>query len=192
MTPVPRRFLGLYGASPLHLAGQVACLVVAGYAAVRLLGGDRPAAVVLWFVGAAVLNDLLLAPLYLLLDRSGRRRGTWPTWWNHVRVPAAVSLLLLLVWYPEIARRSHSYTRLTGLDASVYLGRWLAVTGVLFALSALPSPSAGCGRRAAGRRGAQAGSRRRTAGTPAPGPRSSRPCSTLRAVTPAPSTTAPR
>ena len=137
MTPVPRRFLQLYGASPLHLAGQVACFVVAGYAAVRLLGGDRPAAVVLWFVGAAVLNDLVLAPLYLLLDRSGRRRGTWPTWWNHVRVPAAISLLLLLVWYPEIARRSHSYTRLTGLDASVYLGRWLAVTGVLFALSAL-------------------------------------------------------
>jgi hypothetical protein len=140
VTPVrprsPHRFLGLYGASPLHLGGQLACLAVAGYAAVQLLG-TRPAAVLLWFVGAAVLNDLVLAPLYLLLDRSGRRRGALPSWWNHVRVPAAVSLLLLLVWFPEIARRSHSYTRLTGLDASVYLGRWLAVSGVLFALSAL-------------------------------------------------------
>jgi hypothetical protein len=132
----PRRFLQLYGASPLHLAGVVAALAVAGYAALRLLGA-RPAGVLLWFVGAAVLNDLVLAPLYLLLDRSGRRRRGFPPWWNHVRVPAAISLLLLLVWFPEIARRSRSFPRLTGLDASGYLGRWLAVSGVLFALSAL-------------------------------------------------------
>jgi hypothetical protein len=158
VTPVPRaplhRFLGLYGASPLHLGGQLACLGVAGYAAVQLFGA-RPAAVLLWFVGAAVLNDLVLAPLYLLLDRSGRRRGALPSWWNHVRVPAALSLLLLLVWFPEIARRSHSYTRLTGLDASVYLGRWLVVSGVLFALSAL---ALGVGRLRAARRRPAAGS----------------------------------
>ena len=58
------RFTRLYGASPLHLAGLLASLVVAGYAAVRLLGA-RPAAVLLWFVGAAVLHDLVLGPLYL-------------------------------------------------------------------------------------------------------------------------------
>jgi hypothetical protein len=158
VTPVPRRsphrFLGLYGASPLHLVGQLACFAVAGYAAVQLLGA-RPAAVLLWFVGAAVLNDILLAPLYILLDRSGRRRRGFPPWWNHVRVPAAISLLLLLVWFPELARRSHSYTRLTGLDASVYLGRWLAVSGVLFALSAL---ALGVGRLRAARRRPAAGS----------------------------------
>jgi hypothetical protein len=146
---VPRRFLGLYGASPLHLVGQLACFAVAGYAAVQLLGA-RPAAVLLWFVGAAVLNDVLLAPLYVLLDRSGRRRRGYPTWWNHVRVPAAVSLLLLLVWFPEIARRSRSYPRLTHLDASGYLGRWLAVSGALFVLSAL---AFGVGRLRAARRG---------------------------------------
>lgn len=130
------RFTRLYGASPLHLAGLVASLVVAGYAAHRLLG-TRPAAVLLWFVGAAVLHDLVLGPLYLLLDRAGRRRRSFPSWWNHVRVPAAVSLLLLLVWFPEIARRSRQFTRLSTLDASGYLGRWLAVSGALFALSAL-------------------------------------------------------
>jgi hypothetical protein len=152
----PRRFLGLYGGSPLHLAGQLACFLVAGYAAVQLLGA-RPAAVLLWFVGAAVLNDILLAPLYLLVDRTGRRRRGFPSWWNHVRVPAAVSLLLLLVWFPEIARRSHSYTRLSGLDASPYVGRWLAVTGALFVLSAL---ALGLGRVRAARR-------RRSGGEPA-------------------------
>jgi hypothetical protein len=125
-----------YGASPLHLAGVVASLAVAGYAAVRLLGA-RPAAVALWFVGAAVLHDLVLAPLYGLLDRAGRRRRGVPPWWNHVRVPAEVSLLLLLVWFPEITRRRTQYTRLSTLDGSVYLGRWLAVSGAVFALSAL-------------------------------------------------------
>jgi hypothetical protein len=93
----------------------------------------------------------VLAPLYVLLDRSGRRRSGFPPWWNHVRVPAALSLLLLLVWFPEITRRSRSYPVLTGLDASGYLGRWLIVSGVLFALSAL---ALGAGRlRAARRRG---------------------------------------
>jgi hypothetical protein len=143
-----RRWAGSYGASPLHLAGLLVSLAVAGYAGLRLLGA-RPAAVLLWFVGAAVLNDLLLAPLYVLLDRAGRRRRRFPPWWNHVRVPAAISLLLLLVWYPEIARRSPSYRVLTGLDPSVYLGRWLAVSGGLFALSAL---AWGAGRLRAGRR----------------------------------------
>jgi hypothetical protein len=156
----PRAFLRRYGGSPLHLAGLAACLLVAGYAAVRLLGA-RPAAVLLWFVGAAVANDLLLVPLYVLLDRTGRRRGGYPPWWNHVRVPAALSLLLLLVWFPEITRRSRAYPRLTTLDASGYLGRWLAVSGVLFALSAL---ALGVGRLRAARRRGRAGASAGAAG----------------------------
>lgn len=148
MTGPGRAVARRYGASPLHLAGVVACVAVAGYAAVRLLG-TRPAAVAVWFVAAAVLHDLLLAPLYLLLDRSGRRRGAFPAWWNHVRVPAALSLLLLLVWFPEITRRSSTYPVVTALDASGYLGRWLAVSGALFALSAL---AFGAGRLRAARR----------------------------------------
>lgn len=131
-----RRFLRLYGEHPAHLAGLLASFVVAGHAAWRMLG-SRPAAVLLWFVGAAVLNDLVLVPLYGLIDRSGRRRGSFPVWWNFVRFPAALSLLLLLVWAPEITRRSHVYRVTTDLSSSVYLGRWLAVSGVLFGLSAL-------------------------------------------------------
>ena len=153
MTGPGRAFARRYGASPLHLAGLVVCFAVAGYAAVRLLG-TRPAAVALWFVAAAVVHDLVLAPLYLLLDRTGRRRGAFPPWWNHVRVPAALSLLLLLVWFPEIARRSRTYPVVTALDASGYLGRWLAVTGALFALSAL---AFGAGRLRAARHRASAG-----------------------------------
>ena len=131
------RFRRLYGASPLHLAGLLASFAVAAYAAWWLLG-SRPVAVLVWLVGAALLHDLVLAPLYLALDRAGSGRGARPWWWGHVRFPAAFALLLLLVWAPEITRRSEdTYRAATGLDQSVYLGRWLAVTGALFALSAV-------------------------------------------------------
>ena len=146
------RFRRLYGASPLHLAGMLASFLVAGYAAWWLVGA-RPVAVALWFVGAALLHDLVLAPLYGLLDRAGRRWAARPAWWNHVRFPAAISLLLLLVWAPEITRRSPGYAVTTHLDQSVYLDRWLAVTGALFALSVLVL-LAGALRRRLRRRGA--------------------------------------
>jgi hypothetical protein len=56
---------------------------------------------------------------------------------NYVRVPGAFSLLLLLVWFPLILGLSaRTYHRASGLVTSPYLGRWLAVTGVLFAASA--------------------------------------------------------
>jgi len=56
---------------------------------------------------------------------------------NYLRVPAAFSLLLLAVWFPLILGLSeHNYHRASGLVTSPYLGRWLAVTGVLFAASA--------------------------------------------------------
>ena len=73
-----------------------------------------------------------------------------------MRVPAAFSLLFLLVWFPLILGLSaRTYHRASGLDTSPYLGRWLAVTGVLFAASAVgyalalrrASARAGRGRR---------------------------------------------
>lgn len=131
------RFRRLYGDSPLHLAGTLASFAVAGYAAWWLLG-TRPVAVLVWLVGAALVHDLVLAPLYLTLDRAGRGWGARPWWWDHVRFPAALSLLLLLVWAPEITRRSGDvYRAATGMDQSVYLGRWLAITGALFVLSTI-------------------------------------------------------
>ena len=131
------RFHRLYGASSLHLAGTLASFAVAGYAAWQLLG-SRPVAVLVWLVGAALVHDLVLAPLYLTLDRAGRGWGARPWWWGHVRFPAALALLLLLVWAPQITRRGEgTYRAATGLDQSGYLGHWLAVTVGLFVLSAV-------------------------------------------------------
>jgi hypothetical protein len=138
-----KRLLGWYGAGPLHLLSLLACFALAGYAAVQFVA-SRPLAVAVWFVGAVIGHDLLLVPLYSLADRSARavirhRAPGLPAvaWINYVRVPAALSGLLLLVWFPLIFRLTAVYHASTTLSPDPYLWHWLAVTGALFLLSAV-------------------------------------------------------
>jgi hypothetical protein len=56
---------------------------------------------------------------------------------NHIRVPAFLSLLLLLVYWPLISRAKTNYRLGTALDPDVFLGRWVLITAVLFAASGL-------------------------------------------------------
>ncbi|MEW2299720.1 hypothetical protein AB0958_07035 [Streptomyces sp. NPDC006655] len=139
------RFVRWYGSGPLHLLVLIASFALTGYAMVRLFA-VQPWEVAIWFVGAAVLHDLILLPLYALADLSAlsvlRHRadaadGPTVRWINHLRVPAFLSGLLLLVWFPLVLRLAEPYPGDTGLSDSVYLGRWLAITGVLFAASAV-------------------------------------------------------
>ncbi|MBW0116526.1 hypothetical protein [Pseudonocardia abyssalis] len=141
-----RRF---YGERPLHLLLQLAAIGLAGYAASRVLAEGAPwFALLTWFVGAAVLHDLVFLPVYAFADATAqsrlfRRRRPLPAasgvaWINHLRVPVAFSGLLMLVWFPLIlGGREDAFTGATGLGTDVYLGRWLGVTGVLFVGSAL-------------------------------------------------------
>src|SRR5438477_2126087 len=138
-----RRQLRWYGASPLHLLALLACFGLAGYAAVRLIP-SQPLGVAAWFLGAVIGHDLLLMPLYSLADRSvmaaiRHREPQLPVtpWINYVRVPAALSGLLLLVWFPLILRLQSPYHASTTLSADPYVWHWLAVTGALFLLSAV-------------------------------------------------------
>ncbi len=138
------RVLRWYGAGTLHLLALIGCFALAGYAALRLLA-DNPVGVAVWFLGAVIAHDLVLLPLYALADRSVlsvlRHRqppaARTTTSVNFVRVPALLSGLLLLVWFPLILRLPDGFTRITGLTTAPYLERWLLVTGVLFAISAV-------------------------------------------------------
>ena len=137
-----RRLLRWYGANPLHLLALLGCFALAGYAAARLVP-SRPLGVAVWFGGAVVGHDLLLVPLYSLADRSAmaairHRAPQLPTigWINYLRVPAGLSALLLLVWFPLILRRHTLYQASTTLSPDPFLWHWLAVTGALFLLSA--------------------------------------------------------
>lgn len=128
-----------YGAAPGHLVALLGCFAVTAYAASRLLD-DLPVLlrITVWFVGAAVVWDLVLGPALALGDRLLRPLGGLrvPAL-NYVRVPGLVSLLLLVVWLPVILQRSETVFRVkTGLTQDPYLGRWLALTGGLFVVSA--------------------------------------------------------
>ncbi|WP_432119394.1 hypothetical protein [Streptomyces sp. bgisy032] len=135
MTPA-RPALG----SPPHLLLLACSFALAAYAGVRLLAGDW-FGVALWVVGAALLHDLVLLPLYAALDRTVvrglgavRRRG----WVMYVRVPAALSGLLLLVWFPLITGRTEQrYRNATALPPEAFRARWLLITALLFGGSAL-------------------------------------------------------
>jgi len=124
--------------SPLQLLLLVCSFALAAYAGVQLLAGDW-FGVALWIVGAALLHDLVLLPLYAAADRAlvkaaGRRRDLV----MYVRVPAALSGLLLLVWFPLISGQvAGRYASATALSADGFLARWLLVTAVLFGGSAV-------------------------------------------------------
>jgi hypothetical protein len=140
-----RRFNRLYGATPAHALGMLACFTFVGYVASRVIEVSHPGWIAVWLIGAVVAHDLVLFPLYSTLDRlvSGlrHRRVTKPPvvpWQNHLRVPAVLSGVLLLVSFPLVFRLSdHDYAAATGLHTSVYLGRWLLVSAGIFAASGI-------------------------------------------------------
>lgn len=126
--------------SPLQILLLVCSFALSGYAGVRLLDGEW-FEIALWFVGAALIHDLVLLPLYASADRAlVRAAGPGPrrVWVGYVRVPAALSLLLLLVWFPLITGRvARRYGAVTDLPTDRFLSRWLLLTALLFAGSAL-------------------------------------------------------
>jgi hypothetical protein len=152
---LPGRIRHWYGAHPLHLLALLAAFALAGYAVRAVIAAGQFRGFAIWFAVAIVGHDLLLFPLYSLADLSVRRLLPWdarrkqgrpgssaqvpgPPLINYVRIPVAFSLLLLLAFFPLILGLSEpEYHRASGLTTQPYLWRWLAVTGVLFAASAV-------------------------------------------------------
>ncbi len=134
-----------YGAGPLHLLALLASFAFVGYIVARVATVDHRWQILLWFVGALVLNDFIVFPLYSLADRSWRSQGrrhpetmNRVPWINHLRAPAVISGVLLLISFPMVFRLDPTdYQRATNLTPDPYLARWLLITGVLFAASAL-------------------------------------------------------
>jgi hypothetical protein len=121
---------------------MLGCFALAGYAAAELLPNNA-VGILVWLVGAVIGHDLILMPLYTLADRSamGVFRHRLPSlpavpWINHLRVPTALSGMLLLIWFPLIFRLPARFPAKTTLPLDPYLWHWLAVTGALFLLSA--------------------------------------------------------
>jgi hypothetical protein len=130
----------LYGEHPAHAVVLVLSLVPAAFALQQLLD-ERTIDVGTWLVGGAVLHDGVLLPLYVVADAVAvalwRRRPGRVAWLNFVRIPLAVSGMLLLMYSPLVLRQASSFEGKTGRPIDDYLGRWLLVTAILAAASAV-------------------------------------------------------
>jgi hypothetical protein len=123
-----------YGASPVHLLAHLILLPLVGWALLTVLDFRAASNVVLWLAGAVILHDLLLLPAYSILDRLGQcaARGAI----NYVRVPAGLSLLMLLVFWGTIRGKGDgAFHYVSGLNYEGYFARWLLVSAALFAVS---------------------------------------------------------
>ena len=79
-----------------------------------------------------------LAPAQLAAAQPGGVPPAWPPLLNYVRIPVIFSLLLLMTFFPMILGLSEpELHRASGLTTEPYLWRWLGVTGVMFAISAV-------------------------------------------------------
>ena len=144
LVPATTRF---YGAHPLKLLVLLGCFALAGYAALHVATDARWPRILLWFCAAVVAHDLVLFPLYALVDRVAhtairalpRPDGAAAVpLVNHVRLPLLGSGLLFLLFFPGIVQQgARAYLTATGKTQEPYLGRWLLLCAGMFALSAV-------------------------------------------------------
>ncbi|MBJ7472512.1 MAG: hypothetical protein JHD16_14495 [Solirubrobacteraceae bacterium] len=134
-------FSKAYGAGPLHLLGHAALVLVAAWALSIMFRPEfapQPLNLVLWLLGGAVIHDFVLLPAYSAVNIGATRLLGASTSINYLRAPLIASLVLLLAFLPRILNRQpQNFERALGHAPPDFLGRWLLVTALLFAASAL-------------------------------------------------------
>ena len=142
------RFRSAYGDSPLHLLAVLASFAIAGYGFLRIVESPSALGTLVWFAGAAVAHDLIAFPLYSALNLIAHRgiEGPGDAWEerrrvpliNHVRIPAFLAGLALLMFFPLIlGLDAANYEKDSGVSGDVFLTRWLGLCAALFLGSAL-------------------------------------------------------
>src|SRR5437867_11181245 len=100
------RLRRLYGSGPLHLIAVIVAIAITAYAFIEIVKRPAPVSFAIFFAGAIVAHDLIAFPIYSLLDRIAGRAGAavrlGPGSINYVRIPALLSGLAFLVWFPLI------------------------------------------------------------------------------------------
>jgi hypothetical protein len=127
-----------YGAPAWHLVLHLAGIGVIAYALTQVLRGPTAERIAIWLLAGAVVHDLLLLPLYSLADALVRLTLRRPRLIDHLRAPAAISAVLLLVFFPLIlVKADGNFVRATGHHVRGYALSWALITVGLFAASAL-------------------------------------------------------
>jgi hypothetical protein len=152
MRTVLARFRSVYGSHPLHLLTLIAGFALFGYVVTTI----KPTtlwnpntwwqSIIVWFAAAIVAHDLVLFPVYALIDRillagnhiRPRRSEASVPVLNYVRVPALGAGLTLLIFLPGIIEQgARTYAAATGQTQEPFLGRWLLLTAAMFVASAI-------------------------------------------------------
>ncbi|GFG52526.1 hypothetical protein CQY20_09430 [Mycolicibacterium agri] len=146
------RFRAVYGSNPLHLLTLVAGFALFAYVVITI----KPItlwnpntwwqSIVVWFAAAIIAHDLVLFPIYALIDRilvaanrirPAPRTSAVPVL-NYVRTPLLGAGLTLLMFLPGIIEQgAPTYAAATGQTQEPFLGRWLLLTAAMFAASAV-------------------------------------------------------
>ena len=140
------RFRRRYGAGPIHLLAHLVGFAIAAFALDRIFSGGDVRELLEWYLGLVIAHDLVFVPAYTGIDRlvtaaigrmSLRTRIRVPVV-NHLRAPALISGLLLLIYAPLIGRQADGiYFAMSGHSATHYLRTWLLISVVLFLGSGL-------------------------------------------------------
>jgi hypothetical protein len=118
----------------MKVLAHLILLPIAGWALLTLLDFRAADNVVVWLVAAVILHDLILLPAYSGLDRVARSAVGDAI--NYVRIPAGLSLLMLLVFWSTIRGKGDgAFHYVSGLHYDGYAQRWLLVSAGLFAVS---------------------------------------------------------
>ena len=141
-------FRRMYGASPLHLLAVLASLAIAGYGFFMIFKSPAPESTLLFFGLAIIAHDMIAFPLYSTLNAVAGR-GTQAAEprdvaeagvpaINYLRVPFIISTICLVMFFPLVLGLSADrYEASTGLDAGVFLVRWLGICAAAFTVSAV-------------------------------------------------------
>jgi hypothetical protein len=169
MPSIATSFKKLYGSHPLHLLTMAFGFALLAYILATFKwtelwnNGTWWQSIVVWFAAALIGHDLLLFPLYALVDRilltrirrdsAAPRRREVPAR-NYIRVPALGAGLTLLVFLPGIIEQgAPKYLEATGQTQQPFLGRWLLLTAAMFGISAIAYAARLARRRLAERPG---------------------------------------
>ena len=120
----------------MRLLAYLALLPLCGWALLEMIDSRAAERIAIWLVACVVVHDLVVFPLYSGADRGLRRIAGGAV--NYVRVPAALSVLMLVVFWGTISGAGErAYTAVSGRQFDGYATRWLLVTAALFAGSAV-------------------------------------------------------
>ncbi len=121
---------------PLFVLAHLTLLPLCAWALLEMLDGSAAQRIALWLIACVIVHDLIVLPLYSGADRA-LRRVVGDATINYLRVPAGLSLLMLVVFWGTIAEAgARAYRATSGQAFDGHATRWLLATAALFAGSA--------------------------------------------------------